>query len=144
MFSFTFKTNFLFSYDVRFSSFQVSYYILCDGKCDFCSESRQTILSRILNIMNEFQRKTCIKFVPVDLLRHKDFISFTLGRKCTALKGRWGGKQEVLETCVCRNLGFGELHRKCAFRFQQWHIYQSHSEWDLEEKLIKISFCVRA
>ena len=61
--------------------------------------------SIIAKAMNEYHTKTCIKFVPRDPNKHKDYVYIHPDDGCYSLVGRTGGKQPLSLDSGCIQTG---------------------------------------
>ena len=61
--------------------------------------------SIIAKAMNEYHTKTCIKFIPRDANKHKDYVYIHPDDGCYSLVGRTGGKQPLSLDSGCIQTG---------------------------------------
>lgn len=59
----------------------------------------------IAKAMDEYHKKTCIRFVPRDEDKHRDYIAIYPDDGCYSLVGRTGGRQPVSLDAGCMQTG---------------------------------------
>ncbi|CDW58483.1 Zinc metalloproteinase nas-4 [Trichuris trichiura] len=74
-----------------------------DAEVPYILSSRYGRYSRkvIARAMDEFHKNTCIRFVPRERLKHRDYIYIEPEEGCYSMVGRMGGRQPVSLDAGC-------------------------------------------
>uniref|UniRef100_A0A5S6QJ00 Metalloendopeptidase n=1 Tax=Trichuris muris TaxID=70415 RepID=A0A5S6QJ00_TRIMR len=94
-----------------------------DAEVPYVLSSRYGRYSRkvIARAMDEFHRNTCIRFVPRERLKHRDYVYIEPEDGCYSMVGRMGGKQPISLDAGCMEVGIvvHELMHTIGFFHEQ-------------------------